>query len=131
MKEIEPVEATFHEELNQEVKENVKEQEQVPITVQSKDEEKSLSDEVRVHTEQKIKTQSKEEAMPQGIKRKFVQLTSIKHQGKVLSMLGEIGIAWRPKTRPKNKLRLNMKKLLNPKLDKKKITVIEDSSSQE
>ena len=46
-------------------------------------------------------------------------------------MLGEIGIAWRPKTRPKNKLRLNMKKLLNPKLAKKKITVIEDSSSQE
>ena len=51
MKEIEPVEDTFHEELNQEVKENVKEQEQVPITVQSEDEEKSLFDEVRVHTE--------------------------------------------------------------------------------
>ena len=46
-------------------------------------------------------------------------------------MLGEIGTGWRPKTRPKNKLRLNMKKLLNPKLAKKKITVIEDSSSQE
>ena len=46
-------------------------------------------------------------------------------------MLGEIGTGWRPKTRPKNKLRLNMKKLLNPKLAKKKITVIEDSSFQE
>ena len=46
-------------------------------------------------------------------------------------MLGEIGTAWRPKTRPKNKLRLNMKKLLNPKLSQKNITVIEDSSSQE
>ena len=46
-------------------------------------------------------------------------------------MLGEIGTGWRTKSRPKNKLRLNMKKLLNPKLDKKKITVIEDSSSQE
>ena len=35
--------------------------------------------------------------------------------------------------RPKNKLRLNMKKLLNPKLDKENITVIdsEDSSSRE
>ena len=32
VKEIEPVEDTFHEELNQEVNENVKEQEQVPIT---------------------------------------------------------------------------------------------------
>ena len=46
-------------------------------------------------------------------------------------MLGEIGEGWRPKTKPKNKLRLNMKKLLNPKLAMKKITVIEDSSSQE
>ena len=54
VKEIEPVEATFHEELNQEVKEKVKEWEQVPITVQSEDEEKSLSDEVRVHIEQQI-----------------------------------------------------------------------------
>ena len=46
-------------------------------------------------------------------------------------MLGEIGTAWRPKTRPKNKLRLNIKKLLKFKLAKKKITIIEDSSSQE
>ena len=46
-------------------------------------------------------------------------------------MLGDIGVGWRPKTRPKNKLRLNMKKLLNPKLAQKKITVIEDSSSKE
>ena len=46
-------------------------------------------------------------------------------------MLGEVGAFWRPKTRPKNKLRLNMKKLLNPKLAKEKVTVIEDSSSEE
>ena len=64
-------------------------------------------------------------------KRKFVQIASIKNQGKVLKMLGEIGIAWKPNTMPKNKLRLNMKKLLNPKLAEKKITVIEVSSSQE
>ena len=69
--------------------------------------------------------------MSQGIKIKVIQLASIKHQGKNLSMLRENGTSWRPKTRPKNKLRLNMKKLLNPKLAKKKITVIEDSSSQE
>ena len=50
VKDVELVEDTFHEELNQGVKENVKEQEQVPITVQSKDEEKSLSDESRVDT---------------------------------------------------------------------------------
>ena len=46
-------------------------------------------------------------------------------------MLGEVGAVWRPKTRLKNKLRLNMKKLLNPKLAKEKVTVIKDSSSQE
>ena len=44
-------------------------------------------------------------------------------------MLGET--KWRPKTRAKNKLRLNMKMILNPKLRKEKITVIEDSLSQE
>ena len=46
-------------------------------------------------------------------------------------MLGEVGAVWRTKTRPKNKLRLNMKKLLNPKLAEENIIVIEDSSSQE
>ena len=33
VKDVDPIEDTFHEELNQGVKENVKEQEQVPITV--------------------------------------------------------------------------------------------------
>ena len=46
-------------------------------------------------------------------------------------MLGEVGVGWRPKTRPKKKSRLNMKKLLNPKLAQEKITISEDSSSQE
>ena len=40
-------------------------------------------------------------------------------------------VKWRPKTRAKNKLRLNMEKILNPKLRKEKITVIEDSSTEE
>ena len=62
---------------------------------------------------------------------KVVEFASITHEEKVLKMLGEVGAVWRPKTRPKNKLRLNMKKLLNPKLAEKKVTVIEDSSSQE
>jgi len=46
-------------------------------------------------------------------------------------MIGELAPVWRPKTRPRNKLRLNMKKLLNPKLNKEGVTVIEDSSSDE
>ena len=38
---------------------------------------------------------------------------------------------WRPKTRDKNKLRVNMKRILNPKLKKENITVTKDSSNQE
>ena len=60
-----------------------------------------------------------------------VQLSAVKFQGKAFVMLGETGTRWRPKTRAKNKLRLNMKKILNPRLMKEKITVIEDYSSQE
>ena len=56
-------------------------------------------------------------------------ISSIKVCGRSYVMIGESN--WRPKTREKNKLRLNMKKILNPKLAKEKITVIEDSSSRE
>ena len=38
---------------------------------------------------------------------------------------------WTTKTRVKNKLRLNMKKILNPELRKEKNTMIEDSTSKE
>ena len=57
------------------------------------------------------------------------QIATVKFQGKYFVMLRET--KWIPKTRAKNKLRLNMKRILNPKLRKEKITVIEDSSSQE
>ena len=55
-------------------------------------------------------------------------ICSIKFHGKSYAMIGESN--WRPKTREKNNLRLNMKNLLNPRLMKDKIIVIEDSSSQ-
>ena len=61
MKEVELVEDASPEELNQIVNEEVKKQEQTPITVPSKDDEKSLSDEVRVHFKQEIYTHSKEQ----------------------------------------------------------------------
>ena len=38
---------------------------------------------------------------------------------------------WGPKTRPTNKLRLNMKRVLNPKLNNEKIVTIEYSSTKE
>ena len=46
-------------------------------------------------------------------------------------MVGELAPGWRLKTRPRNKLILNMKKLLNPKLNKEGVTMIDNSSSDE
>ena len=89
------------------------------------------TDKARVHSKQEIHTHSEEETVSRRKKMKVVELASITYQGKVLKMLGEVGAVWMPKTRPKNKLRINMKKLLNPRLVEKKITIIEDSSSQE
>ena len=64
-----------------------------------------------------------------GLKDDGVKISTVKFQGKYFVMLGER--KWRPKTRAKNKLRLNMKRILNPKLRKEKITMIEDHSYQE
>ena len=60
-----------------------------------------------------------------------MEFSTVMHQGKTLNMVGELALGWRPKTRPKNKLRLNMKKLLNPKLNKEEVTMIDTSSSEE
>ena len=90
-----------------------------------------MLDKLRVDNTQSSKERFEEKLVMKGVKREVVQLATTKHQGKYLSMLGEVGVGWRPKTRPKNKLRLNMKKKLNPKLAQEKITMSEDSSSQE
>ena len=62
---------------------------------------------------------------------KAVELATVRHQGRTLKMLGEFAPGWRSKTRPRNKLRLNMKKLLNPRLNTKEVTVLDDDSSDE
>ena len=49
------------------------------MTVQSEDEENPLFDESRVDTEQDLQKQSEEGVMSRGIKRKVVQIASIKH----------------------------------------------------
>ena len=46
-------------------------------------------------------------------------------------MVGETTSYWRPKTRSNNKLRLNMKKLLNPRLNTNEVTVLDDVSPDE
>ena len=66
-----------------------------------------------------------------GLKVDCVQFSAVKFQGKSFVMLGETKTRWRPKTRAEQKLRLNMKNILNPRLMKEKITVIEDPSSRE
>ena len=62
-------------------------------------------------------------------KGEILQIPNVKIQNKYFMQVE--GLKWRPKTRPTNKLRLNMKRILNPKFGKEKITVIEDSSSEE
>ena len=61
VKEMEPVEDASPEELNQIKNEDVKEQEQVPITILSKEEERSLSDETRVHTTNEARVHTKQD----------------------------------------------------------------------
>ena len=106
-------------------------QEHIHIEVHSERKEIPLIDKASIDNAQSSQEEFEEKLVSQGFKRKVVQLVAIKHQGKSLSMLGEIGVGWRPKTIPKNKLKLNMKNLLNPKLAQEKITIVEDSSSQE
>ena len=60
-----------------------------------------------------------------------MEFATVKHQGRNLKMMGESTPAWRPKTRPRNKLSLNMKKLLNPRLNTKEVTVLDDDSADE
>ena len=60
VKEVEPVEDVLTVELNQGVKEYVKEQKQIPITVISKEDEKSLSDEAKVPTTDEARVYSKQ-----------------------------------------------------------------------
>ena len=46
-------------------------------------------------------------------------------------MMEELATSWSPRTRSRNKLRLNMKKLLNPSLNVKGVTVLDDNSADE
>ena len=60
-----------------------------------------------------------------------MELAIVRHQGRTLNMVIYLAPVWRPKTRSKNKLRLNTKNLLNPKLNTTGVTMIDTSSSEE
>ena len=106
-------------------KEDTKVQKQSPITVLSEDEKclfeedkLPIIDETKVGTKKEFQSQENEVAVPKKKKLKFIEFASVTHQSKTFKMLGELAPVWRPKTRPRNKLKLNMEKLLNPKLNK-------------
>ena len=93
--------------------------------------ELTVSAETRVGTHREFYSQEDKTVMPKKKKIKVKEFASILHQRKSLKMVGEFSPGWRPKTRSKNKLRMNMKKLLNPKLNIAEVTMIDTSSSDE
>ena len=82
----------------QDIKEDIKEQKQSPITVLSEEDEKYLSDEARVPTtnearvctKQEIHTHCDEETVLRRKRMKVVEIASITHQGKALKIMGEV-----------------------------------------
>lgn len=120
-------------------KEDIQVQRRSPITVLSEDEGYLLEeDEFTLKTEARIEytekySQEDKTKKPKKKKTKIegIELATIKHQGKTLKMVKELVSEWRPKTRSKNKLRLNMKKLLNPRMKTEEINVLDDESSDE
>ena len=123
------------EEVQKAVLEQKEEKKSVDLDQNVNDIQENMADvsvptEIEVENIHNLSKKTKGKSMVE-VKSEGVLISSIKFCGKSYAMIGESN--WRPKTRPKNKLRLNMKKLSNPKLAKENITVIdsEDSSSQE
>ena len=121
-------------------KEDIQTQQRSPITFLSDDEGYLLEDEqliskaeLKVEIGKEIPTSGSKATKSSRKKNKLevVELAAIHHQGKELKMLGEATSYCRPKTRSKNKLRLNMKRLLNPRLNSNEVTVIDDVSPDE
>ena len=67
--------------------------------------ELTVSAKTRVGTQREFYSQEDKTVIPKRNKIKVKEFSSIMHQGKFLKMVGEFAPGWRPKTRPKNKLR--------------------------
>ena len=109
-----------------------------PITILSDDEGYLLEEEqvekteVKAEAYRELSTSGSKIVKPNRKKNKLeMEFSAIKHQGRTMKMLGELALGWRPKNRPKNKFRLNSKKLMNPKLNIQEVTVLDDASSNE
>ena len=105
------------------LKEEFQTQQRSPLTILSDDEGYLLEEDQPVD-----KTEDKPEAC-----REFStsEIKTVKPNRKKKKKFEVIAPYCRPKTRPTNKLRWNMKKLLNPKLNSKQVTVLKDISSGE
>ena len=91
----------------------VKSKSKVTITVLSEDEtylfeedKIHVIDETKVGAKKGFHSQEDRVAVPKKNKLKVMEFASIIHLVKTLKMVGELAPGWRPKTRPKNKLRL-------------------------
>ena len=120
--------------------ENIQVQQRSPITILSEDEgylleedESIAKTQVNIGTCKEFSTLENKIVRPRNNKNKVevMEFSTVKHQGRSLKMMGELAPAWRPKTRSRNKLRLFMKKILNPSLNTKEVTVLDDVSSDE
>ena len=120
--------------------EEIQTQQRSPITILSEDEGYLLEEdqsiakyEARFDSCKEFSTLENKTVRPRTKKNRVevMEFAAVKHQGRNLRMMGELAPAWRPKTRPTNKLKLNLKKLLNPKLNTKEVTVLDDISSDE
>ena len=120
--------------------EEIQTQQRSPITILSEDEGYLLEEdqsiaksEARFDSCKEFSTLENKTVRPRRKKNRVevMEFAAVKHQGRNLRMMGELAPAWRPKTRPTNKLKLNLKKLLNPKLNTKEVTVLDDISPDE
>ena len=89
---LDHAENNFNKDANQRVDEGLLEQEQIHTEVHEERKESPLIDKTRVDNAQSSQEGFEENIVLQGVKRKVVQLVALKHQGKTLSMLGEIGV---------------------------------------
>ena len=120
--------------------EEIQTQQRSPITILSDDEGYLLEEdqsivktEVKAETCREYSTLENKKVRPLRKKNRVevVEFSIVKHQRRNPRMMGELAPAWNPKTRTTNKLKLNLKKLLNPRLDSKEVTVLDDVSLEE
>ena len=107
---LENIEESHKVDITQEEGRSSLEQNQSFIAIQEDIMEFPVTDKLKADNPQSSNENSKEELVAAGLKCDLVQLSAANYQVKSLIMLGGAEMRWRPKTRAKNKLRLNKKR---------------------